>query len=265
VQPAHVVVCFHHWGLVSGRFCFSLARAVAYEGNRIARVIDLPSPYTDEARDKLVGAFLAVEGEPRYMLMVDADIEFDKDAISKTMWVALNHDADVVWGNYALGDFRNSLFRKDENSDLAVCVDDMQPDMIYHNVYAGGTGWALIDRRILLKMKDIYPEPWHWFERDVTGGPGGVVLKLGEDISFGRRVYKAGGKQVGYTGIHLYHHKNQPIVPLFMKGAIEGVGRKVLNASGTPSGLRDESVKEAVPSESGGVVGSGDSGSQSAA
>jgi hypothetical protein len=205
-----------------------LARAVAFEGGRIKSCIDLPSPYTDEARNKIVEAFLATPSDPTYLLMLDADIEFEKDAISKTMWIAQNHDADVVWGNYALGTFSNSLFGKDSESDLAIPLEDLKPNMIYHDVYGGGTGWCLMDRRILLRMRDECPGPWHWFNRDVIMGVEGKEVHMGEDLCFGKRVTALGGKQIGYTGIFLIHHKLHGTIPQFMQGLAQAEGHTVL-------------------------------------
>lgn len=230
-RSPHIVVGWHDWGLVSGFFTYSLARAIAYEGGRIKSCIRQPSPYTEEARNKIVETFLAMPAAD-YLLMVDADIEFEKDAISKTMWVAQNFDADVVWGNYALGTFSNSVFAKDEATELAVSMENLQPNMIYNNCYAGGTGWCLMKRSLLEKMKDEFPGPWHWFERDLVNDAEGKVVKMGEDLSFGRRVWKMGGKQIAYTGVFLVHHKNTATVPGFMAPVAEGMGVPMQELSG---------------------------------
>ena len=216
MRSPSVVVGWHDWGMVSGFFTYSLARAVAFEGGRVKACLRQPSPYTEEARNKIVETFLALPQGADYLLMVDADIEFERDAISKTMWVAQNFDADVVWGNYALGTFSNSVFTKDGESELAVAMENLQPNMVYHNTYAGGTGWCLMKKSLLEKMRDTYPGPWHWFERDLVDDVNGKVVKMGEDLSFGRRVWKMGGKQISYTGIFLVHHKNTPTIPGFM-------------------------------------------------
>lgn len=216
MRSPRVVLAFHHHGSVVGKFAFALARAVAFEGGRIHSCIEVGSPYTDEARNKLVQRFL--EGsDAEYLLMIDADIEFERDAVSKTMWVAQNFDADVVWGNYSLGTFANSIFAKDDSSDFAVERPDIVPNMVYHDVYAGGTGWCLMNRRILLRMQQECPGPWHWFDRDIVKDPNGKDCKFGEDMSFGRRVWNLKGKQIGYTGNVLIHHKLHATVPQMMQ------------------------------------------------
>lgn len=211
------MIGYHHWGLVAGKFAYSLARACAYEGGRIKSCIEVQSPYTDEARNKVVQGFLGLDPCPEYLLMVDGDIEFEKDAISKTMWVAQSFDADVVWGNYALGTFSNSLFAKDETTELAIALEGLNPDKVYHGIYGGGTGWCLMKREFLQKMREEYPGPWHWFGRDDIKGVEGEDIKLGEDLSFGRRAWLLGAKQLGYTGIFLIHHKFHPTAPQFMQ------------------------------------------------
>lgn len=250
-RSPRVVVGFHHWGLVHAKFAWALARAVAYEGNRIERVLEFGSPYTDEARNKLVEAFLAMPGgSADYFLMVDADIEFEKDAISKTMWVAQNFNADCVWGNYALGSFTNSLFTKAEDSFWGAYMPDLKPDMIYDNIYAGGTGWLLVTREWLEKMKKGYEGPWHWFERVLVENnkmateQSSPMVKLGEDMSFGHRAWKLGAKQIGYTGIVLIHHKSQPTIPQFMAPVLQSMNTNVLHML-TPAGAQRDLPEEA--------------------
>ena len=249
-RAPRVAVGYHSFGTVHSKFCFSLARAVAYEGNRVDRVIDLQSPYTEEARNKVVEAFLGGTSA-EYLLMVDADIEFERDSISKTMWVAQNFDAAVVWGNYALGTFGNSIFTKDPKSEWALVLENLQPNMIYQDVYAGGTGWCLMTREVLEQMKREQPGPWHWFGRDSVPGPKGESSLLGEDIGFGRRVSMLSGEkrplQIGYTGLVLIHHKFHATVPEFMKPIVQGWhGLSPVSSSMIPATVPPETVPEEI-------------------
>lgn len=222
LSPAHVVIGFHSFGSVISKFCYSLARAISYEGNRIKSVIEHTSPYTDDSRNKIAETFLLLPEEVEFLLMVDGDIEFEKDAISKTIWVAQHMAADVVWGNYSLGNFTNSLFTKDKDSFLAVSAMDVEPNKIYEGIYAGGTGWCLMRRGLLLAMRDKYPAPWHWFDRETIEGEKGKKVKLGEDLTFGKRAWEMGAKQIGYTGLNLIHHKIHATVPMMMSGEQKG-------------------------------------------
>ena len=234
MKPPYVAVGFHTFGFVQTKFTMSLLKASSYEGTRIAGFLDVTGPYTDEARNRIVEAFLSGTNA-EYLLMVDADIEFDRDAITKTVMVAETTKADVVWANYVLGNFSPSLFYKDENSFFGTPVPNLEPNQIYHGIYAGGTGWCLMRRGILEKMKTEYAAPWHWFDRDVIDSlkEPKVPMKMGEDMTFGKRVWELGGTQVGYTGITLIHHKNFPHVPKFMAEAIsEGTTIKVVDEHG---------------------------------
>lgn len=232
-RSAHVVLGWHDTGFVDGKFAWCVARAVGYEGNRIKSIIRYPSPYTDEARGKIVETFLALP-EPEYLLMMDADIDFEKDAVSKTMMIAEGTGADVVWGNYALGTFSNSLFIKDpEGSDYASPIENLEPGKVYENLYGGGTGWVLMRRGLLERMKEECPGPWYWFDRDVIIEPKtGKPFKMGEDLSFGRRVYNMKDtKQVGYTGVFLVHNKKHPTAPQFMEPIAKELGISMNNQS----------------------------------
>lgn len=237
--PAHVVVGFHHWGMVTAKFCYSLARAISYEGGRIKGCLDMPSPYTDEARNKIVETFLKMP-ETEFLLMVDCDIEFEKDAISKSIWVAQNTEADVLWGNYALGGFSNSLFSKDPESDFGVALAEAKANKVYEGLYAGGTGWCLMRRTHLLKMQEKFKDidPWPWFGRDLIKGRSGELVRMGEDLTFGKRSWDMGAKQVGYTGLLLLHHKTQPLCPPFMSEMAKEFGAGM--SSLQPATLKQE-------------------------
>jgi hypothetical protein len=168
-----------------------------------------------------------------YLLMMDADIDFEKDSVSKTMIIAEGTGADVVWGNYALGTFSNSLFIKDpEGTEYAMPLDNLEPGKVYENIYGGGTGWVLMRRTLLERMKEECPGPWHWFDRDTINDPKNGLFKMGEDLSFGRRVFNLkGAKQVGYTGCFLVHNKKHPTVPQFMGPVAEQLGLSMTDPS----------------------------------
>lgn len=233
IQRAATVVCgWHDTGMVDGKFAYCVARAVAFEGGRIKSFVRYPSPYTDEARNKIVETFLKLPPSD-FLLMMDADIDFEKDAISKTMVIAQGTGADVVWGNYALGTFSNSLFVKDpDGSDYAAPLDKLEPGKVYTDIYGGGTGWCLMKRELLERMQKECPGPWHWFDRDIIKDKDGNESKMGEDLSFGRRVYNMKDtKQVGYTGVFLVHNKKHPTAPQFMEPIARELGITMNNQS----------------------------------
>jgi hypothetical protein len=71
-------------------------------------------------------------------------------------------------------------------------------------------------------MKEKYAAPWNWFDRETLLDEKGKPVKYGEDLTFGKRVWEMGRKQVGYTGINLIHHKMHATVPVFMASAQKG-------------------------------------------
>jgi hypothetical protein len=175
--------------------------------------IHYPSCYVDEARNKLVEEFLSVP-DVTHLMMIDADMIFPQHAFNYTYMVQQATGADVVYGNYALGNAGNSLFGPSDTpeGEPSVLVK-LEPNVIYQQVVTGGTGWLLTTKAFLLKMRESYPGPWYWFDRDLTSDGKG---KKGEDITFGQRATACGGKIVGTTGLLLKHSKPFPLVPSYV-------------------------------------------------
>lgn len=225
--PPRVAIGYHSWGLVSDRFAWSLARSCAYSGNKIQGVLPpVRSPYTDEARNQIVAQYLGMVDRPKYLLMLDGDIEFLADSVDKTINIAEHHNADVVWGNYALGDGRNSIFTTDvvQGTEFALGLEKLNVNYVYRPVYAGGTGWVLMKGDLLQKMRVECEGPWYWFARDVITDHEGKVAKMGEDLTFGKRAHSLGAVQIGYTGLFLQHWKMIPLVPDYLKDMAPQMG-----------------------------------------
>jgi hypothetical protein len=182
-----------------------------YTGTIAPYVLHEQSCYVEASRNKLVRNFLATEGT--HMLMQDVDISFEADAFLKTFTIMEQYGADVLYGNYALGNSSNSLFGSPENlsQETAVLVG-LEPNHVYDSVVTGGTGWLMARRGVLERMQQECPGPWHWFNRDPTFD--GKDLR-GEDISFGLRMYymKPRPKVLGTTAVLLRHMKTQPFIP----------------------------------------------------
>jgi hypothetical protein len=211
VSP-RVVVGFHSWGSVPPRFAFALARACAYEGNKIAGVIPVQSPFLEDARNQIVKLFLEQFPDAQYLLQVDADIEFPSDAIGKSIYIISMLEQEVLYGCYALGDGRNSIFSDTDDSELFRMID-VQGPATYLNIRGGGTGWMLARREALEKIKEFYPGPNHWFGRDPVKDEKGEVTYLGEDLTFGLRCRSLGIKQAGTSQLALLHYKERAIIP----------------------------------------------------
>ena len=217
-----VCIGFHSHGSVHPRFTFALARACAYEGNKIAGVIPVIGPLLEDCRNNIVSTFLDQFPEVDYLLMVDADIEFPSDAVGKSLFMMRYFGQDTLYGNYALGDGRNSIFTKTPDCGLFRMVP-VEGDQTYLGIAGGGTGWLLMTRELLEKMRAKYPKPFVWFGRDIVTDDKGELTALGEDLTFGKRAGECGAKQMGTSQIALLHYKERAIIP---KAMVDLVGQQ---------------------------------------
>ncbi len=238
-----VVVGFHHYGTIVTSFGLSMMASIRYEGTKFAGLIHRQGPYVDEARNQIVAEFLNLPyGD--FLLMVDADIEFPEDSITRTLFIAESLDVKVVWGNYALGHAGNSIFAKDAQTDMFVPLGNLQKLGIYRGIAGGGTGWLLVHRSVLAQMKETFPGPWHWFGREVVPDKDGKNVILGEDLTFGLRCHKLGVEQVGYTGLLLVHHKLKGTVPDFMEEWATQTGYAVVSSQNPYQKEFDKTTEE---------------------
>lgn len=168
-------------------------------------------------------AFLA-ERDGTHMMMVDVDLSFESDAFLRTFTVLQATQADIVYGNYSLGNGSNSIFGPPENAaqESAIRVN-LKPNCVYEDIATGGTGWLMATREVLERMQAECPGPWHWFARDPTSD--GKDLR-GEDISFGLRAWnlKPRPKIIGITTVLLRHLKNMGMYANFMGEQAAKVG-----------------------------------------
>ncbi len=228
-MSVRVAIGYHQWGQVHARFCSSLARAVAFEGRRISEVIDVPSPYVAEARNRIMQTWLDKTKHSKYLLMLDADMEFPEDAVSTASWIAHVHGFPILGGNYSLGDFGNSLFapKKDGEPGLVRPLPEVHPNRIYRNLGGAATGFLLIERGAAEQFRGPagFEGPWFWFDHDRESVENALVVnpddlftacgftKMGEDMSFCQRARKLGMEVAGTTHIPLIHHKFKATVP----------------------------------------------------
>jgi hypothetical protein len=216
-----VVIGWHDFGQVTGEFAFCLANLVAYSGHVFFGSIRKQSCYLTTARNQIVAEFLKSPAE--YLLMIDADLEFNADALNRTMSIQQMTDAPILYGNYCLGDGRNSIFLNVDEHGLPVHGDELIPKTIYQ-VAVGATGWVLFTREALESfLAPFSHDPWPWFGHDLAKAPNLKGLKniddqlrLGEDVTFCKRARSLGIPMFGYTGLMLLHHKASPILNDFM-------------------------------------------------
>jgi hypothetical protein len=175
------------------------------------------SCYVDTSRNRIVKQFLELPaGEATHLMMIDVDLSFSADAFNKTYQIMEALNLDVLFGNYVLGNSGNSIFGAPENvSKEAAVLVKLKPNVTYTDVWTGGTGWLMMRRTLLERMKAECEGPWYWFPRDLTADG---TDRRGEDISFGLRLYNMNPKPkvAGTTAVLLRHMKLQPFIPDFM-------------------------------------------------
>lgn len=234
-----IIIGFHSYGQCPTQFALDLSKAMRYSGTVIPYALHEQSCYVDSARNRLVRNFLATP-EGTHLLMVDVDISFEPHYPLQTFQIMQQMLADVIYGNYALGNSGNSLFGSAENlaREASVLVG-LKPDHIYTDIGTGGTGWVMMTREILQRMERECPGPWHWFARDLTAD--GKDLR-GEDVSFGLRLFNMNPRPrvVGTTAMVLRHLKQQPFIPEFQ---MEQAASRGLNALSFPNPYEHDKEK----------------------
>lgn len=249
-----VAIGFHTFGTCTTGFAISLAGLCRYSGTMLSSLIHLPSPYVTEARNKIVVQFLKTKAD--YLLMVDADMQFQEDALLQTYFAAKRVGADVMFGTYALGDFRPSIFYPpvEEGHQLPTVVENLGPGQILE-VYAGATGWLLMHRDAANKIAEANASRhWKWFDHDIEwagpewksdlGKPENNTIRMGEDFSFSKRAREAGLKLWGTTIPLLIHDKYQPLIPWFQESTAKALGMPIRGGKFNAVGSGSEQVQE---------------------
>lgn len=227
MRPHRIAVGYHNWGMVHARFMTSMIGAIRYEGTKISDIIDMPSPYVTEARNRIMQAFLD-HTKADYLLMLDADIEFPANAVSTMHWIAMVNQIPILGGNYSLGDFGNSIFGQASKSKLVRPLLKVEPNTLYRNAGGVATGFILVERGAMEQFRSPggFEGPWHWFDHDRESTAEALnwenkkspflkcgFTKMGEDMSFCQRAISLGMEVVGSTHIPLIHHKFKATVP----------------------------------------------------
>lgn len=152
-------------------------------------------------RNTMASRFLR-ETDFERLLFIDADIEFDSDDVAK-LW---NLQADVSVGVYAMKDPKKARYAawwRGNLLNLSEC-----PEEPFEVDYAG-TGFMMIHRSVLEKMKEVSPEHqegevgqcWAFFNPRVVGD-----VYLSEDYSFCHDWRSIGGKIIMDPSVRLKHH-----------------------------------------------------------
>lgn len=199
-------------GKTGGGFTESLAGLLLWDhvhGQHIVGhggYISLASgPRIASGRTQLVDQFLAHPSKPDWLLMVDADMVFEPDLVTRMLEVADRKDIPVLGGLCFAGGRGARMYP----TIYALNGDGARMDkyLTYPRdtlvkVDGTGTGCLLVHRRVYEEMAGKYPRPYPWFAEAVIDGE-----EYGEDITFCLRLNRMRIPVHVHTGIKLGHEK----------------------------------------------------------
>jgi hypothetical protein len=186
------------------------------------------SPRIHEARNTVVDHFAALEQQPEWLLMLDADMTFEPQLLYQLMATASLNEVPIL-GGLCFGGGRvhepfptiYRLEQKEVGGRRYPSIDKVfdYPRNALVKVGATGAACLLIHRQVLAVMKEhfgtladgrINPSPW--FAEGVIGPEG---QSWGEDTAFCLRAHALGIPVHVHTGIKLGHMKEQVIDEVF--------------------------------------------------
>lgn len=206
LSPANVSRYFH-------KSMLEMVLHDASHNRRIAGVLDRESGATvADTRNWLTARFLD-ETDADWLLFIDADMIFPRDALDRLLSQANYNTAPVIGGLYFGGNQSGvfpQLYYVRDVPDLGPMT--VRPHILpatdgLIEVSATGAGFLLIHRRVLAAIRDrgfSRAYPW-WAETEMSGKP------VGEDITFCLRAAMCGYKVHVDMGLPLGHHKSTVI------------------------------------------------------
>lgn len=179
--PAHEQVSAYTMYDLAGMLLQTGATAVA-DGTIEALGLNLSAgTYVHRSREQLAEAALAADSD--YILWVDADMRFPRDALMRL----LRHNKDVVGINYAKrglpAEFvatKHIDWAEDEESEKCKTLSDSTG---LEKVDALGFGLVLMKTHVFNRIAD--ERPWFWYEMKDYG-------HVGEDVYFCKLLQDAG-------------------------------------------------------------------------
>lgn len=210
-----VVVAFIHPGEVSSYFCVSLIGMILADqrGKKNPNIVGLlqewSSANVSAPRNMLTSKFLD-EYDADWLLWIDADMQFDADAMDRLLAIADPEERPIV-GGLCFGMSQGVLFptiymlaEDDDGIMRTVRMGNYPPDTV---VRVAGTGAAflLLHRSALEKVRDHgFNRTFPFFqESELHGQP------VGEDITFSLRCLQLDIPMHVDTGTKIGHHKSQ--------------------------------------------------------
>ena len=212
-------VCFGYIspGQVSHEFAQSLLSMTLRYSEQSRKVIRAyvalqSGPRISEARSQVVDNFAKTHCD--WLLMVDADMRWDDDALDKLLEVADEHTSPIVGGLCFGGRSDSEIF---PTIYRLIQVDDVITTEIVHDYptdavvecSATGAAFLLVHKRVFAEMKAAFgklpngkPNPYPWFLETANGG-----IPFGEDIAFCIKAQSLGMSIKVHTGVKIGHIK----------------------------------------------------------
>lgn len=230
-----VAVAYPHPAELSSKFHLSILRMLMFDaygaeidGRKVggrARIgmgghfSLLSGAQITKSRNRIVRTFLELAGQPDWLLMIDADMEFDPDLVERLVAAAHPEHRPIVGGlcfAYMRDNERKfwpTLYAWIPGTERLRRLTQYPADSLVP-VAATGAACLLVHRRVFVEMAKRFPPPWPWFaetpfyEKDEAGQP---ILETGdaysEDITFCLRAQAAGFPIHVHTGIKIGHVK----------------------------------------------------------
>jgi GT2 family glycosyltransferase len=201
---SNVVIGWQDPGTVNGDFAESLTKLVAYSMAKgiLAGLIRRQSgPIIEHSRNTLTRQFLASDHE--WLLMIDADMTFEMDALEQLLAAADPTEAPIVGGlcfgfSPDDGPFP-TMYRWDPISEGTRVVYDQTNAGVYP-VDATGAAFLLVHRTVFEQNRRDEPMPW--FRQSIIRD-----RLVGEDVTFCLELRQAAVPIYVHTGVKTGHVK----------------------------------------------------------
>jgi GT2 family glycosyltransferase len=165
-----------------------------------------PGPLVALGRNLLTGQFLGRDQE--WLMMVDTDIVFSRDAVSRLLASADPVERPIMSGLYHIfekGKKVPAVYANvsDDPGGIDLVPYDAPDEDIVARAFATGAGFLLVHRSVFEKIKAMSEDQPSWFREIVVDG-----RDFGEDISFCLRANVAGFPIHVNTGVRVGHIKS---------------------------------------------------------
>ena len=204
------VIGFVHPGDVRAEFCTSLIATAMQGRTRIDQVIALESgPNISTPRNLVVRDFLDNQRAP-WLLMVDTDMVFAADALDRLIAAAHPSERPIVGGlcySPLGGEVYPTMYEMVEKGPnrIGFVRPATVPEDQLVRLSATGTGFLLMHRSALERVRDHSREAAPWFREMPVGEP---MALMGEDLTFCLRAGAAGIPVYVHTGVQVGHMKS---------------------------------------------------------